>query len=70
MRDVIADGTLAMVAGADTTSSALASFFYYMLCNPECYQRLKEEIDSVYPSGADAMDTSKHDQLVWTNACL
>ncbi|PIL33443.1 cytochrome P450 [Ganoderma sinense ZZ0214-1] len=68
VRDVIADGALAMIAGADTTSSALSSFFYYMLCNPTYYQRLRDEIDRVYPDGADATDTSKHDQLVWTDA--
>ena len=70
MRDVIADGALAMIAGADTTSSALASFFYYMLCNPKDYKRLREEVDRVYPLGEDATDTSKHDLLVWTEACL
>ena len=47
MRDVIADGAVAMIAGADTTSSALASLFYYMLCNPEHYKRLIGSIPRV-----------------------
>ena len=70
VRDVIANGALAMIASADTTSSVLTSFFYYMLCNPEYYKRLREEVDRVYPPGEDATGTSKHDLLVWTEACL
>ena len=50
VRDVIADGALAMIASADTTSSVLTSFFYYMLCNPEHYKRLREEVDRRIPA--------------------
>lgn len=63
-------GALAILAGADTTASALASLFYFLLCNPDCYARVQRELDSVYPGGADPMDTSKHPELIYLTACL
>ena len=68
--EVISDGVLAMIAGADTTSAALASFWYFMLRNTEAYNRLREEVDKVYPPGENPMDVSRHDQLIWLNACM
>ncbi|KAI0706787.1 cytochrome P450 [Cerioporus squamosus] len=68
--DVAADAILAIIAGSDTTASALASFFYCILNDKASYKRLQKEIDSVYPPGADATECSLHDQLVYLDACL
>ncbi|KAF5365196.1 hypothetical protein D9758_005323 [Tetrapyrgos nigripes] len=67
---VVADGTLAIVAGADTTVSALSSLFYFLLSDPTCYKRLQQEVDAVYPPGSDPLDVSKHAELVFMNGCL
>ncbi|EKM52485.1 uncharacterized protein PHACADRAFT_198544 [Phanerochaete carnosa HHB-10118-sp] len=69
-RDVIADGTLTIIAGADTTSSAMASLFWFLLTHPECYRRLQTEVDAVYPSGEDALDVSKHGGLKYLAAII
>ncbi|KAF9256882.1 cytochrome P450 [Marasmius fiardii PR-910] len=67
---VASDGVLAVMAGADTTSAALRNFFYLIVAHPEHYKRLQREIDSFYPPEADAMDSSKHNNLVYLNACI
>ncbi|KIK67013.1 hypothetical protein GYMLUDRAFT_156769, partial [Collybiopsis luxurians FD-317 M1] len=68
--DTVADARVAILAGADTTVSSIAAFFYYMLCHPEEFSLLREEIDRVYPPGSDATDISKQSELVYTSACL
>lgn len=68
--DVSIIGVLAIVAGSDTTVTALSSLFYFLISHPDCYQLAQEEVDRVFPAGADALDASKHDQLTYLNACL
>lgn len=68
--DTVADARVAILAGADTTVSALAAFFYYLLLHPAEFNLVREEIDQVYPPGADATDAFKHAELVYTSACL
>ena len=67
---IYAPGTLTIVAGADTTSSAMASLFWFLLKNPECYRRLQKEIDSVYPPGEDPFNTTKHGELKYLDAVM
>jgi cytochrome P450 len=47
-----AEAGLLIVAGSDTTSTALASTLFYLLNNPNCLQRLAEQVCSVF----DGMD--------------
>ena len=68
--EVGADGTFAVVAGADTTASALASLFWFLLRNTESYDRVKKEIDSVYADGANPLSTARHGDLVFLSACM
>ncbi|KAK7444524.1 hypothetical protein VKT23_008875 [Stygiomarasmius scandens] len=70
LASVVADGALAIVAGADTTVSALSSLFYFLLSNPNHYKKLQEEVDTVYPPGSDPLDVSKHSELKYMNACI
>ncbi|KAJ3776194.1 high nitrogen upregulated cytochrome P450 monooxygenase 2 [Lentinula raphanica] len=70
LAEVGADAVLTVIAGADTTSCALAALFWLLLSHPECYKRLQQEIDSVYPSGSDPLDVSKHSQLRYLAACI
>ena len=70
LSDTVADGALAIIAGADTTAAALASLFYLLLTNMTSYKRLQDEIDRVFPEGEDPMDVSKHAQLPFLAACM
>ncbi|CDO71115.1 hypothetical protein BN946_scf184844.g119 [Trametes cinnabarina] len=59
LKHLLDDGVLAIVAGSDTTSSALTSLVYCLLTHPHAMERLREEIDHFYPVGENACD-SKH----------
>jgi len=58
---------LAIIAGSDTTSSAISNLFYYLLCNPKAYERLQCEIDEL---GEDAMDYAKQAHMPYLNASI
>ncbi|KAM5535858.1 hypothetical protein V8D89_010476 [Ganoderma adspersum] len=68
--EVIADGTLAIIAGSDTTSSVLSSIFYCLLTHPEAYVRLRAEVDSYYPPGETALNTKHHADMPYLNAVI
>ncbi|KAL0060063.1 hypothetical protein AAF712_013139 [Marasmius tenuissimus] len=68
---VIADSILAIVAGSDTTSTALANFFWCIMAHPSAYKRVRDEIGRVFPPGTDSLlDTSRYENLKFTKACL
>ncbi|EXJ58261.1 hypothetical protein A1O7_05686 [Cladophialophora yegresii CBS 114405] len=53
------------LAGSDTTAISLAAVFYYLLINPECYEKLNREIDESIATGliSDASGI-----ITWTDA--
>ncbi|KAI1789656.1 high nitrogen upregulated cytochrome P450 monooxygenase 2 [Ganoderma leucocontextum] len=67
---VAIDGALAIVAGSDTSSCVLAHTIYFILSNPDVYTRLQAEVDAYFPLGENAMDTSKHPDMLWLNAVI
>ncbi|KAL0568859.1 hypothetical protein V5O48_013112 [Marasmius crinis-equi] len=70
--DVVAsDSTLAIIAGSDTTSTAMAALFWCLMAHPDSYKRLREEVDREYPPGTDPLlDTSRHGNMKYLTACL
>ncbi|KAH9029480.1 high nitrogen upregulated cytochrome P450 monooxygenase 2 [Lactarius pseudohatsudake] len=68
--DVAKDGLLAIIAGSDTTSSALTAVLYYLLCNPAAYERLQAEVDGAFPGGEEPLDVTKLSQMEWLNGCI
>jgi len=47
----------------------LSSFFYYLLCNPEKLDKLREEVDRFYPRGESI--SSKHfGEMSYLDACI
>ncbi|KAG6907707.1 hypothetical protein DXG01_007725 [Tephrocybe rancida] len=65
--EVVSDGGLAIIAGADTTSSTITNLIYFLLANPNTYKRLQAEIDSL---GDDLMDYARQAHLPYLNATL
>ena len=61
---------LAVVAGSDTTSSAMTSLFHCLLTHPEAYARLQEEVDRFYPAGEDAFSTKHHRDMHYLQAVM
>ncbi|KAL4246840.1 Cytochrome P450 superfamily protein [Abortiporus biennis] len=66
----VADGILAMVAGADTSSTALSNLIYCILRHPPTYQRLQEEIDEFYPAGESTFDTKYLKEMHYLDAVI
>ncbi|CAA7267082.1 unnamed protein product [Cyclocybe aegerita] len=66
--EVISDGGLAIIAGSDTTSTAIINLFYFLMCHPTSYKRLQAEIDEL--SDNDIMDFAKLAHLPYLNGCL
>lgn len=56
-------------AGADTTVSALSTFFLAMLANPDAQRKAQLEIDSVVVRG-NLPDFDDHDSLPYVAALL
>ncbi|KAI0687111.1 high nitrogen upregulated cytochrome P450 monooxygenase 2 [Cerioporus squamosus] len=70
LQQLVDDGILAIVAGADTVSSAMTSIFYCLLTHPETYRRLQEEVDRFYPLGEDAFNPKHHRDMIYLQAVI
>ncbi|KAH7915811.1 cytochrome P450 [Hygrophoropsis aurantiaca] len=46
---ILSNAVLAITAASDTTASVLSNIMYYLMSNPECYARLREEVDGFFP---------------------
>ena len=58
---------LAVLAGSDTTSSALTHILYFLTNNPTIYKRLQAEIDGL---GHKLTDCTAQAQLPYLNAVM
>ena len=70
LTQVVDDGILAVIAGADTTASALTSVFACLLGHPAAYATLQAEVDRFYPPDADACATEHHKEMTYLNAVM
>ena len=70
LEDIVNNGTLAIIAGSDTTSTVLTAIIYYLLHNPTAYEHLQKEVDSAFLSGEEPLDAVKLSQLEWLNGCM
>ena len=57
------------VPGADTTATTIAATFFYLARNPQCYERLAQEIRSKFQSGAEICG-SKLSTCQYLRACI
>ena len=68
---VVMNTATAVVAGSDTTATALSSIFYFLLSHPACLSRLRAEIDKAFPPGVkEPTDTTILAQLPYLNAVM
>jgi hypothetical protein len=68
--DVAQNGSLAIIAGSDTTSSVLTALLYYLLLNPGAYKHLQEEVDLACTVREEPLDTVKFSHMEWLNGCM
>lgn len=67
---LMANAILVVLAGSDTTSSALTSAFFYLLTNPECYKRLQKEIDDATAELGNTPSPEQLTHLPYLNAVI
>lgn len=69
--ELAAEGTLAIVAGADTSASTMTVIIYFLLRHPECLAKAREEVDGLVASGLSPWtNTDCHDALPYLSACM
>lgn len=61
---------LAIIAGSDTSATALSHLFYFLLRSPECMERLQNEVDATFPDPDQLDDYSKQADMPYLNACM
>ncbi|OSD05151.1 high nitrogen upregulated cytochrome P450 monooxygenase 2, partial [Trametes coccinea BRFM310] len=70
IQQLMDDGILAIVAGSDTTSSALTSLIHCLLSHPGTMKRLQTEIDEYYPAGENVFDTTHYRAMHYLTAVI
>ncbi|KAF9269323.1 high nitrogen upregulated cytochrome P450 monooxygenase 2 [Marasmius fiardii PR-910] len=67
------EAILAIVAGSDTTATALSCAFYHLICDKTMFLRLRNEIDAAFPvkdGKAPHEDTARLAQMPFLNAVM
>lgn len=73
VRNVYAQATNNVGAGADTVNSALQSFFYHLLRNPVILEKARKEVDDAVLNGrcaSSVVSFSDAQQLHYVQACI
>ncbi|CDO71119.1 hypothetical protein BN946_scf184844.g123 [Trametes cinnabarina] len=70
IKQLLDDGVLAIVAGSDTTSSALTSLAFCLATHPAALRRLQAEVDRFYPPGADPCDARHYRDMHYLTAVI
>lgn len=71
---IVGNAILTIVAGSDTTASVMSSIICYLLCHPDVYKRLRDELDHAFPyvdaDGVPVIETEKLSSLNLLNAVI
>lgn len=70
MSQLVDDGILAILAGSDTTSSALTSLFFCLATHPEAFGHLQSEVDRFYPPGDNPADPKHYREMHYLTAAM
>lgn len=65
-----AESRFLLIAGADTSSTAMTGIFFYLAAYPECFAKLADEIRSSFSSPADIHSGPKLSSCQYLRACI
>lgn len=68
--EMVAEVSIMMNAGSDTTAIAMNNVMYLLLKNPACLKKLREEIDETLDEGESVAPYDKIKHLPYLRACL
>lgn len=69
-QELFAEANLLVIAGSDTTSINLSSFFFYIARNAKPYEKLVKEIRSTFDSAEDIVGGPKLSSCKYLRACV
>jgi cytochrome P450 len=67
---VHSDGLLAVIAGSDTTATAITVLWYYLILDPPKSDRLRNEVDAYFPQGEEPSEFARMVNMPYLNACM
>ncbi|KAL4919527.1 cytochrome P450 [Aspergillus aurantiobrunneus] len=70
MGEIVAEISIMMNAGSDTTAISLRNVLFFLLKNPRCMGRLREELDEVLDEDEVVAPYSKVKHLPYLRACI
>ncbi len=68
--EFVGEAALLVGAGSDTSSTAMAACFFYLLHNPSALRTLQEEVRGAFAEVEDIRSGSKLASLSWLRACI
>lgn len=68
--EIVAEVSIMMNAGSDTTAIAMNNAMFWLLKNPNCLRKLREEIDAVMEPDEVVVSYDKVKYLPYLRACL
>nr|UZE89892.1 cytochrome P450 CYP12AS1 [Chrysoperla zastrowi sillemi] len=60
----------AMIAGIETTSKTVATVMYFLATNPNAQDKLREEINTIWPDSSTDITSKQIDQMLYLRACI
>ena len=69
-QELLAEVSLLVGAGSDTTAVTLSSFFFYIVRNPRLYEKLVKEIRSTFDSADEIVSGPKLSSCKYLRACV
>lgn len=69
-RELLAETIALIVAGADTTSTAIAATFFYLARHQRVYQRLQDEVRAAFASVDEIKTGPALNKLTYLRACV
>ncbi|KAH8805473.1 cytochrome P450 [Xylogone sp. PMI_703] len=69
-QQIVAESTTMIVAGSDTTSTAVAGLFFYLTRNPDAYVKVCKEIRSTFKSVDEIELGTALNSCVYLKACI
>lgn len=64
------EAVVVLLAGSDTTASALSNAFYYLLSNPDIFLRLRREVEGVVPADVEIPDVAMLESMPFLQAVI
>jgi cytochrome P450 len=68
--EIIAESATLVVAGADTSATAMAAIFFYLSRNPDAYARAAAEVRSTFDDVKDIKGGAKLNSCKYLRACI